>query len=154
MKKHTAPRHTKPMGRAEKDHALRDLIALGRNTDARLARIERLLLQLVRVDLETERSLMALKVTDQALISQIHRNTNVTQAATLALTSLQASVTDLTKKLADAIADSSAADDPDVQAALAELTANNDSMTAATPVVAAAVGNTDPSAPPPTVPAA
>lgn len=119
--------------------------------DARLARIEHHMRRQIRVDQRVEHELMATRATDQALIDEVHRNTNVAKAAQLALTTLSGNVTDLTKKLADAIANSDAADDPAVQAALAELKKNNDDTVAATPVLADAVANVDPNKPPPPV---
>lgn len=94
---------------------------------------------------------MALRVTDQKMINEIHRNTDVVAAARTALVNFGAVNSDLTQKLADVIANSEAKDDPEVQTALAELKKNNDDLAAATPVVAQAIGNTDPNAPPPVV---
>lgn len=111
-------------------------------------------LMMARLSKEEKEDIMALKATDQAMITEIHRNTDVAKAAQQALTTLQGNVADLTQKLATAIAGSDASDDADVQAALAELKANNDSTAAATPAIAQAVANTDPNAAPPTAPAA
>lgn len=125
--------------------------ALLDKTDARLARIEHSQRRLLRAaHLEME-AIMATRATDQALIAEVHRNTDVAKAAQTALTTLQGNVAELTKNLTDAIANSSAADDADVRAALDELKANNDATAAATPALAQAVANTDPNAPPPTV---
>jgi hypothetical protein len=129
------------------------LLDMGRDTADRSARTEQQLDDLVRAEQETEKALMATKATDQALIAEVHRNTDVTAAANTALSAQTAAITDLTQKLADAIAGSDAADDPEVQAALAELKANNDAQVAATPVTAAAIANTDASAPVPKLPA-
>lgn len=145
------PHRPKPLRVRARDDALRLLMQCAQDTNARLARIERLLFLLVRAELAMESDLMALKATDQALINEVHRNTNVSKAAVTALTTLQGNVADLTQKLADAIANSDASDDADVLAALAELKTNNDSTAAATPQLAVAIANTDPNAPAPSV---
>lgn len=119
---------------------------------AQVSRVERQQQLLMREQMEVEAQLMATKATDQALIAEVHRNTDVANAAKTALTSLQATTAELTQKLADAIANSDASDDADVKAVLDELKANNDSLAAATPAIAAAVANTDPNAPVPPAP--
>lgn len=137
---------------------MRDLATLDRiekrqdETNARLARIERLLTFVLGVmDLEVS-AIMATKATDQALIAEVHRNTDVAKAAQVALTTLSGNVKELTQKLADAVAGSEAADDPAVKAALDELKANNDATAAATPALSTAIANTDPKAAPPPAP--
>lgn len=119
---------------------------------AQVSRVERQQQLLMREQMMVEAELMATKATDQALIAEVHRNTDVANAARDALTKLQSATADLTQKLADAIANSDAADDSDVQAVLAELKANNDSLAAATPALSTAIANTDPAAPVPTAP--
>lgn len=119
--------------------------------DARLARIEHLMVLQFRVDKRVEFELMALQKTDQEVIAEIHRNTDVAAAANIALVALVGRVGDLTAKLDAAIANSPAADDPAVRAALAELKASNDKQAAATAATAAAIANTNPDTPPPDV---
>lgn len=121
--------------------------ALDSSVEARLARIERLLLILVRAASKEVDAIMALQATDLAVIAEIHRTTDVAAAANIALTKLAAKVGDLTTKLTEAIANSSAADDPAVQAALAELKSSNDTTVATTAATASAIANTDPDAP-------
>lgn len=115
--------------------------------DVRLARIERLIRILMRDTLDMEKDVMALRATDQALIEEVHRTQDVQLAANKALTQLVQTNVDLTQKLADAIADSGAADDAEVQAALTALKESNEAQVAATPALSTAVANTDPNAP-------
>jgi hypothetical protein len=131
--------------------SLASLVNLFTDNSARLARIERLLRTKFR---DEEQVLMALKATDQALIAEVHRNSDISQAAITALNANTATVADLTQKLSDAIANSGAADDTEVAAALAELKTNNNNVQAATPVIAAAIANTNPSALVPSTPVA
>lgn len=94
---------------------------------------------------------MALQATDQELIAEIHRTTDVAKAASMALISRTDKVIELTTKLADAIAKSGASDDEAVKAALAELRTSNDSTVATTAATATAIANTNPDAPVPDV---
>jgi hypothetical protein len=89
---------------------------------------------------------MATKQTLDALIASTTANTNAANAAKAALDHYAQSAADDAKKLADAIANSDAADDPAVKAAIDTLTANNATLTAATPQVAAAVAAGTPAA--------
>jgi septal ring factor EnvC (AmiA/AmiB activator) len=91
---------------------------------AQWTRIEQLVKDLKRA---TEKYEMARKETDAKLIDEIHRNTKEVHDL---IAQFSASVADLTAKLADAIANSDAADDDEVQAVLVELKETNDELAA------------------------
>lgn len=91
---------------------------------------------------------MATQQTLAALIASTTANTNATAAAKAALDHFAASQADLNAKLAAAIANSEASDDPAVQAAIDAINANNTALAAATPAVATAVTANTPAAAP------
>lgn len=104
--------------------------------DARLARIERLLWLNRRATLKEEELQMASQQTLDALTAKVKANTDATQSAALALTGFVATVADLTAQLKAAIAND---DDAAIKDVTAKLDANNATLTAAIPAVAAAV---------------
>lgn len=89
---------------------------------------------------------MATKQTLGDLTKALDANTNATVAAKAALDHYAQVVADDAAKLAAAIADSDASDDPDVKAAIDTLTKNNADLAASTPQVATAVTNGTPAA--------
>lgn len=90
----------------------------------RLARIEQDIAHIKRA-LESMR--MAKHDTDVLVINEIHRSSETVKAA---IAQWAKEILDLTQKLADAVANSDASDDPDVAAAVAELKASNDVLAA------------------------
>lgn len=85
---------------------------------------------------ETEFENMATKEHLDALAAQVAANTDATASAKLALEGFVKSNEDLTKQLQDALAKD---DDAAVSAAVDAITANNNTLRAAIPQVAAAV---------------
>lgn len=83
-----------------------------------------------------EETSMATQATLDKLTAQVSANTSATAAAAAALAGFIATVADLTQKLQDAIA---SGDETAVKAAADAIEANNATLTAATPAVAAAV---------------
>lgn len=128
------------------DRQINHLVNQGNETNARLARIEQLLVWVTRAQHKEVELLMATKTTDQAVIAAITENTSVTAATKAALEHYAATTDDLTKKLADALANADDADEPEVKAALEALQANNQTLKDAVPQVVAAVKANTPAA--------
>jgi hypothetical protein len=110
--------------------------------NVRLARIERYLWHLLRAANRLEIAEMADKATVDRLVAKVRENTDLVQSVKLALEGYALSVSDLTKKLQDAI---ESGDQVAIAAAGDALEANNAVMIAAIPTVAGAVPeNTQP----------
>ena len=93
----------------------------------------------LRILSNLEKDDMATKQTLDALVASTTANTNATAAAKDALDHFVTSQADLNQKLADAIANSDASDDPQVQAAISAVNANTAALAASTPQVATAI---------------
>lgn len=91
---------------------------------------------------------MATKETLDALKSRLTENTNATLAAKAALDHYAQVHADDLAKLATAIANSDASDDPDVKAAIDTLAQNNATLAASTPQVATAITDNTPASAP------